>query len=132
MGAALGAAGNVQVQRAVEQAAVFVGDFGREPSRRDMAGRASRRAGAGRDRLPGIVGRGDEAQRFRLFLQRFAPARPSQSATSVRFGAGRMSSIPRLRGRFGEGVQQLGSGVAEGQGDAEGVERVAEIDDPDE
>ena len=53
------------------------------------------------------------------FASASACARVPQIATSVRFGAGRMSSTPRSSRRFGKCFQQSGVGMAEGQGDAE-------------
>ena len=108
------------MHRAVEQAAVFAGDFSGDPSRRDMARRAFRRAGAGRNRLPGIVGECHETERFRLFPQRFGlDRRPANRHQRPLRRGPDVLDAKRLR-RFRECFQQVGGRVAEGQGDAEG------------
>ena len=58
MGAALGAAGNVQ--REVENVGVFSGDRLGDVARGDAAGGAGRRAGARGDACARVGGRGDE------------------------------------------------------------------------
>ena len=77
MRAALGAAGNVNRQRAVEQPGRGVADQRRERARRNFRRGANRRAGAGHHMAARIVAAGDEAEAFRVRRQASAPPRRS-------------------------------------------------------
>ena len=129
LGAALGAAGDMQVE-AEAFGRLDAGDLGGDGASRDMAGGAGRRARAGGDRTARVGGIDDEAGRLRGVAGRPRPRlRDGQMSSSARRGARRISAAPRRSAARMKSISGVGADLAEGQGDRHGEAGVGEGED---
>ena len=126
MSAALGAAGQVHVDRAVEEGRKDARDFWRYAPGRHSAGRAIGRPGAGGKAAPGVVGPGDEAEAFGCGDQGTSTfGRDTDSEENAALGW-RERPGPRVHGFCEESPQRGRARVAKGETDADGNKTIAE------
>ena len=120
MGAALGAAGEMDGERAIAQWRNGRRDARRDGARSDMGRRANRRAGTGDDAPARIVGADDEAE-----LRgggdkggRGPGGEPDRHQRAVRRGA--QAACARRFGGIGHALQRSRIGMTEGEAEAAG------------
>ena len=116
----------MQGERAVEKTGMVGGDCFRDPPRRQMTGRAGRRAGAGRDMGARVARFGDEAERA-CGLSQFGTGLPCQAKEQQCALWRRADLAGTARDCLGcEPCDCLGRHRTEGQGDAENFGRIGE------